>query len=377
MARKKKRGSVVYAIALMLYVLVLIVAVSFGLTKVWTYAEEYEAARPELAIDAYIDNLSRNLWDDSIAETIAAMPHEVQSDEECKEIVKNMLSDELSYVRLPGNVETSDKIAYNLLCGGNVFGKVTISQDKSKERDTEFGMLPWVVTDEEFDFNGLYSSMRITVPATYSVKLNDVTLGEEYIVERDIHYDILEDYYEQYKGLPTKVTYEFNNIIGHLEPVVYGEDGEVFVIDPAKDDSQFIGPCDGAVLARLEEYAAGFSETYLAYSSGVYDPMYAYSKLQPYITLGGDLDYRLKQAMDGYGWAHTTSYRLDSAVLNSAIDIGDGFYIIDITAVTTTTYPNKGDNGVVTSENGMRLIVQDTAGEIRAITVERYMSSDS
>ena len=105
--------------------------------------------------------------------------------------------------------------------------------------------------------------------------------------------------------------------------------------------------------------------------------MFAYSKVVPYILVGGDLDSRLKQAMDGYGWAHTTSYRLDSATLNSAISLGDGFYIIDVTAVTVTTYPNKGENGVVTSENGMRLIVQDKAGEIRVISVERYLSNES
>ncbi len=377
MARKKKRGSALYTVMLMLYIMALVIAACFGLTKVWTYAEEYEAARPEKTMDAYIDNLSRNLWDDSIAETIASMPHEVQTDAECEELVKHMLSDELSYVRLPGSVESDTSIHYNLLCGGNVFGKATISPDTTKENEVSFGMLPWVVTGEEFDFSGLYSSVQVTVPATYTVKLNDVTLTDEYIIERDIPYDVLADYYDQYPGLPTKVTYKFDNIFGHLTPVIYDEDGNETAIDETRDDSQYIRDCDPEVLARMEEFAKGFSEVYLAYSSGVYDPMYAYSKVVPYILVGGDLDSRLKKAMDGYGWAHTTSYRLDSAKLNSAISLGGGYYIIDVTAVTVTTYPNKGENGVVTSENGMKLIVQDQAGEIRAISVERYLSNES
>ena len=373
MARKKKHGATIYTIFLMLYVLILAVAAFYGLTKVWTYAEEYEAARPDKTMDAYIKELSKNLWDDSIAETIAAMPHEVQTDEECKEIVRNMLSDELSYARQPGYSEESTRIKYNLLCGGNVFGNVTLVPDESKSKDVEFDMLPWIVSTEEFDFYGLYSSMQITVPATYSVTLNGVKLGNEYIVEDGIHYDVLEDYYDQYPGLPTKVTYRFDDIFGHLEPVVYDENGNETTIDETRDDSQYIQPVSAEVLSRLETFAGEFSDAYLAFSSGVADPMYAYSRVLPYIEVGGDLDSRLKQSMDGYGWAHTASYRFDSSTVNNAIFLGDGCYMVDVTAHTTTIYPNKGDNGVVSTDNGLKLIVKEMGGEFRAVTVERYL----
>ena len=371
--KKKKHGAAAYTAALLVYTLILVVLACFGLTKVWNYAEEYEASRPDHTMDTYIERLSKNLWDDSIAATIAAMPHEVQTDEECKELVKAMLSDELSYSRQAGGGETDPTITYNLLCGGNVFGKVVLVRDTSKEKEVEFGLLPWRVDKEEFDFNGLYSSVQITVPEAYSVKLNGVTLGEEYIIERDIPYDVLEDYYNQYPDLPKKVTYKFDNVFGHLEPVVYNEQGEETVIDQTRDDSQYIKPVDPAVMERMQAFAVNFSDTYLAYCAGVYDPMYAYNNLAPYILLGGEFDARLHQAMDGYSnWSHTTSYRFDSATLNKATDVGDGYYILEISAMTTTTFPNHGENGVVTTNNGLSVIVHDTAGEIRAVAVERY-----
>ena len=388
MARKKKRSSALYTVVLLVYTLVLVIAACYGLTQVWNYAENYEAARPDNTMNEYIDNLSRNLWDDSIAATVSAMSHPVQTDEECREIVKNMLSDELSYARQPGGADSDSSLIYNLLCGGNVFGKVTLARDTSPEAKRANVTLPflsnlmsdqapWIVSGEEFDFNGLYSSVEITVPETYSVSLNGTKLGEEYIVERDIPYDVLEDYYQQYPGLPKKVTYRFEDVFGHLTPVVYNEKGEETVIDTTKDDSQYIKPVDESVIVRLQEFSTNFADAYLAYSAGVADPMFSYSKLMPYIVIGGDLDLRLKQAMDGMGnWGHTTSYRFESATLNQATDVGDGYYILEISAITVTTFPNHGENGVVTDNNGLTVIVHDTAGEIRAVAVERYDASE-
>ena len=385
MARTKRRrpGAVVYTVFLVLWILALSAAAFFVLTQIWDYAEKYEAARPDDTMDAYIERLSVNLWDDTIADTIAAMPHEVQSDAECKELVKEMLSNELGYARQSGG--DAETIKYDLLCGGNVFGTVTLGHEQSAEEASGengfFGDLlsdtrPWIVKEEEFDFTGLYSSVEIVVPETYSVQLNGVTLGEEYIIERDIPYDVFEDYYAQYPDLPKKVHYRFDNVFGHLEPVVLNEDGEETAIDETRDDSQFIKPVDEAITARMQDFANAFADVYLAFSSTVYDPVYAYSNLAPYILLGGDLDNRLHLAIEDQAgssnWLHTGSYRFEYANLENTTDLGDGYYVLEITAKTTTTFPNHGENGVVVDHNGLRVIVHDTAGEIRAVAVERY-----
>ena len=389
MARKKKRGALVYTLLLTVYTLALVVAAGYGLTLVWNYAEAYEKARPDNTMNAYMDNLRRNLWNDSVEQTIESMPHEVQSTEECKEIVKVMLSDELSYTRLPGGANGETEVSYDLLCGGKRFGKVSLIRDpsvKAKKSSINIPLLgdvlseqaAWIVEHEEFDFNGLYSTVKVTVPETYGVSLNGVKLGEEYIVERDIPSDVMKDYYDQYPNLPRKVTYQYDNAFGELTPVVLDESGKEAVIDASKDDSQYIQPVDEAILGRLTEFAIPFADAYLAYSAGVSDPMYAYSKVAPFIELGGDLDLRLKQAMDGMGnWGHTTSYRFDSGSLNRATDVGEGLYILEISAVTTTTFPNHGVDGVVTDNNGLTVIVHDTAGEIRAVAVTRYDADEA
>lgn len=368
MAKKKKLGTKIYWICLLAYVLILSGAAVYLLNKVWGYAEEYEKSRPNNTMDAYVAELSENLWDDSIAETIAAMPHEMQSDDDCAEIVKQMLSDGVSYSRVRSENADATTISYKLRCGDSVFGQVTLKEDESKADQSEYGLLPWIVYKEEFDFTGLYTSVQVMVPASYSVELNGNKLGSEYIIEEGIQYDVLEGYYEDYPDLPTKVTYKFDNVIGHLEPVVYDESGNEFIVDESKDDSQYIKPVDDGTKARLQEFADVFVERYKSYISGIYSPDYGYQRLQPYMKLGSDLDERMKLAMDGIGWAHTSSVTINSVVLNNAIDIGQGIYIIDISSNATVV----ATQGQTEQAENMKLIVTDTGSDIRAVTLELY-----
>lgn len=366
-SEKRKRSSRIYWICLIVYGVLISAAAAFALSMVWTYAEEYEGSRPNNTMDAYVAALSENLWGDGIADTISSMAHEVQSDDEVAGHVKNLLSNGISYVRKGG--DGMESIIYSLRCNGNEFGVVKLVEDDSNAESLKFGMLPWKVESEEFNFDGLYSSVEIVAPRTYQVYLNDVLLGEEYIVEEGIKYDVLEEYYDDFANLPTKVRYKYDNAIGELEFTVKDEYGEVFVIDETQDDSQFINPCSEEEMERLGEFAAGFVVNYLKYISGVTDPMYGYGKLLPYLVEGADLDQRMKNSMDGLSWAHTSSCTVNSVVLNSALSLGDGFYMCDISSNATTFAIGHGE---VDNNSNMRVIVVNNEGDIRAISLELY-----
>ncbi len=370
MAKKKNLGSKIYAIAISLYVLVLAVLIYMGLGRVWDYAIEYENAVPTKVMDEYVAHLSENLWDDGIAETISNMPHEVQTDAECGEIVKEMLKNDITYVRVAKESRDDESIKYRLHCGDNKFGEVTLVEDESKADEIEFGMLPWKVYKEEFDFNGLYSSVEVVIPSTYSVKLNDIKLGEEYIVESGIHYDVLEEYYARFPALPTKVRYKFDNVFGKLDPVIYDENGEIAAIDPEQDDSQFLVPVTEEQVQHLEEFTMHFVERYKTYISGQYAPDYGYSRLLPFVKAGSELDESMKLAQDGISWAHKHPAKLDinSIVLNNAIYAGDGVYFLDVTIDSTTYKGNEEDN----RQENMRIIVTEEANEIRAVALDLY-----
>ena len=375
--RKRRLGRVLYTLCLGLWMLLLCYAAWYALGRVWVYAEEYEASRPNHTMDAYVEALSRNLWDEGIEETIKAMPHEVQTDEEVAEHVREMLSNGISYTRKGGGGE--GRAVYSLRCNGNEFGTVTIAEteDYVSPIDTAsfpwsylpWSIRPWQVVSESFDFNGLYSSVEIVIPKTYTVLLNGVRLGPEYIVEKNIPFDVLRSYYERYDMLPTKVKYRFDNIIGGINPTILDENGESFTIDPTRDDSQFIRPCTPERLERLSKFTAGFLDRYLKFTSGAVDPVTGYQRLKPYMLSGSDLDGRMNDAIDGLSWAHTSSVSVESAQLNGALDLGDHFYICDMSAVTKTYAKGKGETE---NASNMRVIVRERNDDVRAITLELY-----
>ena len=374
--RKTRRGKLIYALCLYAWGFVLIAAAFFALSRVWEYAAEYEASRPEQAMRLYVSKLSEELWDEGIAETVASMPHEVQSDEEVADHVREMLRDGVSFVRKGGG---SGRAVYTLRCNGRDFGTVTLAEDPSyvPRIDTSrfpWSVLPWSlktwkVESEEFDFNGLYSSVEVVVPETFSVWLNGVRLGEDCIVERGILFDALADYYKYYDGLPTKVRYRFDNVIGRLVPEIRDENGEVFSIDRGRDDSQFIKPCSEEELERLADFTAGFTVNYLKYVSGVNDPNYGYQKLSPYLLADSELDVRMKGMLDGLSWSHTSSITVDSSRLNGALSLGGGFYVCDMTATAKTFSMGKGQEWTVSN---MRVIVEKKNDDVRALALELY-----
>ena len=368
MARKRRRvkiGRILYGIFIVLYMILLAAACGYGLTKVWDYAVEYERSRPLNTMDAYIESLGDNFWGDSMQATISGMEHEMQTDDECAAVVKEMLKDGVSYSQTGS--ENPDEMVYNIHCATGLLGKVTIQEDKSVE--SEFNLYPWVVTKEEFDFNGLYSSIQVTVPSNYSVQLNGHTLGSEYIIEDGIHMDVLEEYYESYSGLPTKCTYRFDKIIGILEPVILDANGNVTEIDKTKDDSQFIVSCGEDEQYALAQFAEAFCNEYFRYISGVSDINAGYAALQDYIIKGSDLDTHLLAAQDGLSWAHTNNLAINSFTLEDAIRLGDNAYLC-YTSTDVTAYTTEEQD----LTNNLKLIITGDmdSGDFKVVAVELY-----
>lgn len=365
--RRKKNGGKIYAVLLTIYIIAMFCAAGYGLSIVWAYAEEFEQSQPEPVMDKYVEELNAYQWGDTIARTVSEMDHEMQSDEECAQIIKDLLSGGVSYARgASGGVQGT--ICYVLRCDQGSFGRVWLEEDTSKKADSRFGMLPWRIAREEFDFTGLYTGIQVTVPESFSVYINGNKLSKDYIVEEGIHYDVLEEYYESYSGLPTKVTYRFENIIGRIEPVIKDSDGNEFTVDSTKDDSQYLRSCGDKELQQLKAFADKFAPRYYDYVAGIYDPTYGYQRIMPYIKLGSDLDERLKLAMDGLYFAHTVAVRVDEVQLNSAVWMADGIYLCDISVTVTTTGPRETEQ----KQENMKLIVLENGGDYRAVSQELY-----
>lgn len=377
MSYRKKRNKIIYWVLLIVYAAALFAGVVLVLQTLWDFAELYEKSMPDDVIDSYVSQLNTDLWEEGLAETMSLMEHPFQSDEECKTVVMELLNGEIDHIR---SVSADPNLnAYSLRVGNSSFGKVYLVKDDTKnanfvidildkEVELPWDLRPWLVHSQEFDLSGLYTSVEVTVPASYYVQLNGITLGPEHIVEQGIQFDSLKDFYGVNPNLPTKTTYRAENIIGYITPTILDENGNVYEIDSTRDDSQFIKPCDPDKFARLDEFCSKFTEKYLRYTSGIMGKYSSggYSELTGYVMPGGDLDKRLYEALDGLGWAHTSAFRLDSYQLVNAIDLGEGYYVCDVVAQTTSITQGSGEN---IDTNELKIIVFDNYGDIRALSL--------
>ena len=370
MAGKRKSGNRIYGIFLFIYAILIAGAAFFGLRLAWQYAEEYEDARPQHAIDAYVDELNTELWNDGVARAVSAMASETTSEEEIKALVQEHLRSGVTAVRKGSTAGGENTVTYSLRCEGQEIGTVSIMEDSAYLNYVEFGMLPWKVSADSFNFDRFYSGVEVVVPAGYSVWINGVQLGEEYIVGKDIPYDVFEDYYRYWDTLPTKVKYKFDRVIGEMEIEIRNEDGDVVTIDESRGDEQFLDPIPGDQLQRYYDFCDPFTRQYLIYTSGLSNRAESnYFALVPYLLPESDLAKRMWDALDGLSWGHTASIEILDVRINSVRLLVDGYAVCDVSAdVKTFTY-GKGEE---TRTTNFRLITYDDGTKILGESIELY-----
>ncbi len=389
--KRKKKGSgavwtAIYVVILVLWILFLAACCMYVLKEVWNYASVYDQTQIDPVIEEYFDRLQTNMWSDGMDALVSTMPHPTKTDAEVKEMIQAKLRENtLSYSVKPGFAR-SDSVTYNLFCGSSIIGEVVLKQDTTNNlvRDIDLpsavvGVLakmgvaiqpelyPWKVAGESFDFDelGLYSSVRVTVPENFSVQVDGVTLGPEYIIESGIKYDNLTNLYYEYEGLPTKVTYKLEEGMGDSEVVVFDENGNVFQIDENAGDAQFMKQLDEGTTYGLTDFINNFANYFLQMRSNTIEPMYAYQQLLPYIKTGTEMDNRLKQSMIDT-WSHNSYYQFNGSEILRAYEFRDQLVIVEFHAEASAQQP-AGPN-VISSD--YRAVVDMSGGTPLVIWVE-------
>lgn len=378
MTDRRKRGRRIYTILLLLFALLIAACAAYALLQIWDFAEQYEYSRPSHAVNEYLDTINRDLWSDGIAAAVDQMSQQTQSAEENKTFVQEYLSKGVTAVR-KGSSE-SGGINYSLRCDGKEIGTLSLEEDLSYRgkidmkqwpwRILSMRTYPWFVESESYDFNGFYDSVSVTVPSEYSVWINGVQLGSEYIAEDNIPYDCYSEYYQYWDYLPTKVRYEYDRVLGQVEPVVKDADGREVTIDPEAGDLQFVDPISPVELQRYYDFCDPFTRQYLIYTSGLSNRAEVnYYALVPYLLPESDLAKRMFDALDGLSWGHTSSINITDVRVNSVLLLVDGYAVCDVSAdVNTFTY-GKGEENRTTN---FRVITYDDGEKILGESLELY-----
>ncbi len=383
--KKEKIGRVLYGVILTVFAVTLTAIAVICLSDWNKYLIAYEKAQPDTVVASYMEELEGTKWKSEVAEAVAGMEHPFQTDEECEAVINQMLGETIQYSQ--SYESSTGKLIYNIYCNGNPVGQFQLERDYSQINTIDIGVVellstsdtfwfvqgkdqlcPWRVTGEVYDISGFTftSSVTVTVPSNYTVTLNGRTVGPEYITERDIHYDVLEPYYAEFPGLPTKVKYHVDNIFGKLDPVIYDTKGNVVTIDPEKDDSQFMEACSAAETEALSSFAYNFVSPYANFT-GTKNIWGNYGALKQYVKDGSELQQRMDLFIEGGAdYMNFYSVSVSDIQVNSVYSLGGGFYVINVTYKTV----NYAEYKTVEETCTKRIIACMDESGILAVSVE-------
>lgn len=369
MAKKKKHSGRRFAIGVLIYAVILLGAAGAGLGWLWGFLESYEASRPYLAIDAYMEGLTREHIVSECEGLIGQVDTNIQSGESCRQIMLEALAEDITYARKASEC-TEDRQVFVLRSGKQVVGKFSIITTE----ENKHGFKPWTFEQEEFDLSFLLDPqpLSVTVPAGYPVSVNGVVLDERYIVSTETEeYALLEHYYDDYQ-LPmfTLHTYEAGPFLGGgFTMEVTAPDGQPFTYDESFDRNALLHNVDGATAEELDDFVEEFVEIYVVFAGCANDDRYSnYAKVTKYVVPGSKLAKRMLEALDGMQYAQSKGDKVAEIRVNHYVELAEDTYLCDVTYLVDTT----GKQGVVQTTTNTQMVVVRRDGKLLVESLMGY-----
>ena len=352
---KKKKGSGRrFAIGMAIYAAVILTAAFFGLKWFWGFIEAYELSRPHIAINAYMDQLTKEHIVESSMGILELVDTNLQSEEECREILLEALGEDITYAR-KASACTETKQVYVLKSGKQVVGSFEIVTGVPDR----YGFTPWQFSTESFDLNYLMGTQTVTltVPEGYPVFVNGVELDESYLISQtEEQFAELKDYYEKY-DLPMFVlnTYQAGPFLNR-DYVIEAKDSEgtPFTYDETFDKYQLIHNCSADEIGQLDAFLEKFLRVYVIFAGCANDaPTANYDNVMKYVVPGSNLQSRMQQAIEGMQFAQSLGDSVAGIDVNHYVRLTDGVYLCDVTYKVDTL----GRQGVVQTSTSTRILI--------------------
>ena len=364
MAKKRKAGKKrsFFGLGMLIYAIVFLVGLYFGLKELWTFMEAYEASRPKNVLAAYMDTVTDEYVCDQSADVIAAVDHKIQTEDACRAYIKEQLVSGISYAKKTSEC-TETKQVYVLRSGGKVIGQFTM---EIENRDA-YGFDYWKITEESFDLSYLIGEkISAVAPDNYRVSVNGVNLDSSYVVGDPVLYDALEDFYEDYQ-LPKIVTYEAGPFLGSFEMTVTDPEGNAVTDNP--DPAILDDNCTQEQLQALNEFIPKFLKRYVDYmGSSNKSADLNYQNLMVYIVKDSEFAERMYGSLYGQRATQSRGDTIKEIINNFYFRIDEGMYLCDVTYLVDTI----GKQGTVTTTNNVRILIVNTDNGLKVQSVRNY-----
>ena len=362
MAKKhRKQKGMGFAIFMVVYAVLGIAGICFGLKWFWGCIAAYEASRPHGTIDAYMATVTKDRIVEDCDVVIEKADFNIQSEDACYDYLMDALQGEITYAR-KASACTDTEQTYILRTGDRVIGSFTIAA----EQEDKYGFTPWVLREEKFDLSDLMGTetISVTVPQGYGVWVNGVQLDESYIVEEERReFAVLKEFYKSYE-LPQLVlqTYEAGPFLNaEFEMEVYDEEGRPFVMDENFDENSLIEMKDMEKVQQLDKFLDKFIDIYVVFAGCANDNRYAnYNKVIQYVVPESDLAQRMYDALEGMQFAQSRGDEVADIQVHHYVQLEEGKYLCDVTYKVNTT----GHEGVVQTTTNCKFILVESGGKL-------------
>lgn len=347
-----------------LYALVVLGAAAYGLKYLWGFLESYEASRPKNTVEGYMQNLTEQHIIDVGISVRSLIDGSLQTEEQSRQQIASAISGGVTYAK-NSKASSDTRQVYVLRSGGTVIGSFTIQAGEADEH----GFSVWYVVEEQFDFSFLVGqTSSITVPSTYVVSANGNVLDGSYITQDNIHFEDIEDYYEEY-DMPYQVTYTAGPVLGTLELSVTDPEGNPVTVDADTDWSFLYHNCTEQEEQELDEFTDVFVKRYVAFTGSNKNTRYAtHKKLMEYVVADSGLATRLQAAIEGLQFGQSQGDEVVSIETHHRMHLDDGRYLCDITYEVDTT----GKQGVVRTATSAKMIVVETDNGLKLESLNIY-----
>ena len=358
---KKTKSRLIFTICLLLYAMLFLAATAVGLNHLWDYMASYELSRPHHAVDSYMQQLTADYICRKSDDLIAKADASVQSEEDCRKVITESLSGKFTCVKNLGE-STDEKTVYLIRCGSRIIGGFTIAPGAQ----IAYGFTPWTVVSDSFDLSYLLTpGHTVTVPSNYPVTVNGVQLGESHIIESDLQFSLLTEFYDTY-ALPTLVTYQTGTTLGSTQLRITDPEGNAVTIDENTDWNTLLPSCSEEETAKLDGAIGAFIQDYVDFTSCTKNDIYGnYNRLAEHIVPGTALAQRMKDAIAGLKWVSDRNAKLAGIDVNQYVPIGNGKYICDIVYRVDT----RNITGSVQTESHVKIVLTETSGVLKAETM--------
>ena len=370
-----KKSNRLYALSLALYCLLILAAILFIMFFLWKYAAAYEASLPTTAIDQYMQTLTREKWRSLADPTLNEVRNDLQTEDSCFDYIMTYVDKGVKYTRASGG-STDGSVRYNIICDpdGDNFQIGTVSLKKDPEAQYPFleqfgyGLHSYSPESENYDFSFIFGATEITIPKEYTVYLNGSLVDSTYIVEDNIQYEYLKDFYDGTDNMPYLCRYAVDSVFGDVELTVRDENGNPFEITKETKETDFLHDADSEQTVELTTYTKNFVEQYLYYSCGIGDGTAQYFNTMAYVKGNTKLAERLKLALDGKMWSNTSYLTIKSIDINDIVKITESDFLVDV-SYSCTAYLTSGVNEI---DESFKILISGNPGSYMVTALKYY-----